>query len=74
MNSVVLVDKHGNVLGPLSNFGILMVPNEIIEMGDVAVDGYAAERDDHIPLIAVDDMIEAGSMPGQIFVGGVQVI
>ncbi len=73
MNNFVLVDKYGNVLGPVCDFGILMVPQDIVDMGDVAVDGYAAERDDQIPLVAVDDMLEAGSMPGQIFVGGAQV-
>jgi len=71
MNNVVVVDKFGNVLGRLSDFTVHVVPDDILEMGDPAVDGYVSSRDDGIPLIAVRDVLESGSLPGLVFVGSV---
>jgi len=70
MNNVVLVDRNGNVLGKLSDFEIHVIPEDILSMGDPGIDGYVATRDDGIPLIPVSDVLEAGSLPGLVFIGG----
>lgn len=70
MNNVLLVDKNGNVVGRLSDFEMHVVPEDVLSLGDPEVDGYIASRTDGIPLIPVSDILEAGSLPGLVFVGG----